>query len=43
MFCGAEPCAKLASPLGPIASRLAGLMGAMFMSGIMVSNLLGIF
>ncbi|KAG0150414.1 hypothetical protein CROQUDRAFT_652321 [Cronartium quercuum f. sp. fusiforme G11] len=35
MYCGAIPAAKLASPLGPTASRLAGLMGAMLMSGIM--------
>ncbi|OAV94216.1 hypothetical protein PTTG_11738 [Puccinia triticina 1-1 BBBD Race 1] len=35
IFCGAEPFAKLFAPYGVTASRLAGLMGAMFMSGLL--------
>jgi len=35
IHCGAEPLAKLLSPLGLTASRMAGLMGAMLMSGIL--------
>ncbi|KAA1103246.1 hypothetical protein PGT21_010990 [Puccinia graminis f. sp. tritici] len=35
IFCGAEPLAKLFSPCGLTVSRLAGLMGAMLMSGLL--------
>ncbi|MBW0520950.1 hypothetical protein O181_060665 [Austropuccinia psidii MF-1] len=36
IFLGAEPMVKVFAPFGQTASRLAGLMGAMFISGIMV-------
>ncbi|PLW22788.1 hypothetical protein PCANC_25948 [Puccinia coronata f. sp. avenae] len=35
VFCGAEPLSKLFSPYGLTASRLAGLIGAMLISGLM--------
>lgn len=35
IFCGAEPLANLFSPFGLTVSRLAGLLGAMLMSGFL--------
>ncbi|KNZ59396.1 hypothetical protein VP01_1740g3 [Puccinia sorghi] len=43
ILCGAKPLAKLFSPLGLTASRMAGLLGAMLSSGVLMNVALRVF